>query len=51
MIGYKLTSFACVASDALNLLYRDYTNGFDECVGRLQRRLDITDLPRENIDN
>ena len=30
----------CVA-DALNLLYRksDYTNGLDECVGRLQRRL------------
>ena len=31
---------ACVA-DALNLLYiaSDYTNGLDECVGRLQRRL------------
>ena len=29
-------SLACVA-DALNL--PDYTNGLDECVGRLQRRL------------
>ena len=32
--GYAI---ACVA-DALNLL-TDYTSGFDECVGRLQRRL------------
>ena len=36
-------SLACVA-DALNLMYiassqTEYTNGFDECVGRLQRRL------------
>ena len=29
---------ACVV-DALNLLFMDYTNGLDECVGRLQRRL------------
>ena len=29
---------ACVA-ETLNLLYRDYTNGLDEYVGRLQRRL------------
>ena len=37
---------ACVA-DALNLLYRtsDYTNGLDECVGRLQRRLYRLMLP------
>ena len=30
--------FACVA-DALNLLYRDYINGLNECVDQLQRRL------------
>ena len=35
--------FACVA-DALNLLYKWYTNGFDECVGRLQRRLGVLHL-------
>ena len=29
---------ACVA-DALNPLFMDFTNGLDECVGRLQRRL------------
>ena len=35
----RLPRRLCVA-DALNLLYRaDYTNGLDECVGRLQRRL------------
>ena len=46
---------ACV-TDALNLLYRatqmGYTNGLDECVGRLQRRLNDEELdfrfwPRE----
>ena len=30
--------FAFVA-DALNLLYRDYINGLNECLDRLQRRL------------
>ena len=36
-VGSRL---ACVA-DTLNLLYRDYTNGLDEYVGRLQRRLGL----------
>ena len=36
-------SIACVA-DALNLLYTDYTNDLDECVGRLQRRLIISQI-------
>ena len=32
-------AFACVA-DALDILYRaDYTEGLDQCVGRLQRKL------------
>ena len=36
---------ACVA-DAVNLLYiADYTNGLDECVSRLQRRLSDGSLP------
>ena len=33
-------AFACVA-DPLNLLYELYTNGLEECVGRLQRRLPL----------
>ena len=41
--GRNAKRLACVA-DTLNLLYRDYTNGLDEYVGRLQRRLKALDL-------
>ena len=39
--GLSVFTVACIA-DAINLLYTaqtDYTNGLDECLGWLQRRL------------